>query len=310
MNQSLYRLSAIAFAAILSIAGTANAAFALQPYIAGYGKDGTNIANANSAYVMQYFTDEDGNNQINQDLLSVLSLAGSSGGTSGVSGFSYQAVVRWDINGYIYSDDQVWGPNQGGTAHGQQDELNEVQLVPKSQLSRITSYPLWNSGKTQVNFHHTIYKTDGTSFANNNWHTKDSWDTSTYFLFGECQGSACYSGNPSSVPYRFFQFGIEGETEANNFKVKQTGLRYVVGTSVTYLSSKDAYLVYGDSGSQNTWWTDNTGFKNPYEVGGTYYSDAYPKAQLTDGSYGAGTVEWDYTDCPGTRCVATPQQLW
>ncbi|HXG06006.1 MAG TPA: hypothetical protein VNI77_01605 [Nitrososphaera sp.] len=59
-------------------------AFADQPYVAGYGIDGTTVSDIGEAYIRQYFTDEDGNNSIDEDLLSVLSIEGTTGGVSGV----------------------------------------------------------------------------------------------------------------------------------------------------------------------------------------------------------------------------------
>ena len=105
---ALYRISAIAPAAtILAMAGTTNAAFADQPYIGAYGIDGTTVYNADNTYIRQRFTDDNSDNRASQDVLSVLSLAGSTGGISGVTGFSYQAVIRWDMDTNIYADDQV-----------------------------------------------------------------------------------------------------------------------------------------------------------------------------------------------------------
>jgi len=299
--------------AMLTAPMTIQFAFADQPYVAGYGIDGTTVSDIGEAYIRQYFTDEDGNNSIDEDLLSVLSIEGTTGGVSGVSGFNYQGVLQWDIDGYIYTNDQVWGPNQAKTSYGEQDSLIALQMVPKSQFSRATTDIYYNAGQTQVYFDHVIYKTDGTSFGSASVHLKKSWEPTTRFLYGKCTGSACYSGNPSSNTFKFFQFGIETEvTEPTNFKVKQDTIRYKLqgSSSWTNVSSKDAYLTYGDSGNLVGWWFDNTNARRLVTLGGFSFYDAYAKAQLTDGSYSAGIVEWDYTNCGGQRCHTLPQQLW
>ena len=163
-----------------------------------------------------------------------------------------------------------------------------------------------------MNFDHLVLKTDGTSFTDTQAHTRKSWEPGKYFLFGICSGTACFSGLPSSSTFGFFRFGIESDVEATGFTSTQNAIRFknaATGSNV-YVSDKDAYLVYGDTGVYHTWWTDNSGTKRFAYIGGLTYDDIYPKAALTDGSQVDGVVVWDHQNCGESKCLTLPRQLW
>ncbi|MFY3740779.1 MAG: hypothetical protein HMLIMOIP_001223 [Candidatus Nitrosomirales archaeon] len=299
------------FAILLPISGLISVAYADQPYIGGYGYFGTTIYHIDKGQFNNYFFSKNGNP--GQDLLSVLSLAGSTGtsGTGGVNGFVYQVVNQWDTDGSMYNPDQVWGPNSAFTSWGQIQQFLNIEICKKVDLNHITGNAYFNSDKSRVLFGHTCYKNDSTSVTATNSYLKKFYESTTYFLFGECKGSSCYSGN--GLDEKFFQFAAEAPDQTGNFQLKQNSMFFVDSYDFSppqtkLLSGYNARLYQG--ASDITWWTNYQGIKISVYVGGITFNNVYPQALLTDGSQSAGTVQWDARTCSPNPCKPQETSLW
>lgn len=289
-----------------------------QPYVTGYGKDGNSIYRADSSFLRTFFYGKNG--QVpNQDLLSVLSMAGSSGSTlSSVTGFVYQGVSHWDTDGYIWVDPQTYGPTSSNAlSYGRVDTLLSLQLEQKSLTSYITTNPHWSSDRSTVWYSHTLHRTDGSALGSTSQYTKRSWENSQYFFFGTCNkasagSNVCYTNAPFNI--EFFQFGTEATGQTGNFDLKQDTIRYYDTTTASWVnvSSKTAYLLNGDN-AYISWW-DDYNFNPPQQtaapVGGQKFNNVYAQASSTDGSFSAGTVQWDARSCGNTNCQADGTRLW
>jgi hypothetical protein len=308
---------------IVGMIGTAIQAHAIdtnsQPYVAGYGKEGDTITSFDETFMRQYFYGK--NNAVpNQDLLSVLSIAGASGSTVGaVNGFVYQAVVHWDVDGYIWVDPQTRGPASTGLTYGRTDNLLSLQLELKSLTKYVTTDVELSLSNDKVLYHHTLYRTDGTALGNLNSYNMKTYETTTNFLFGTCNKDTvggvneCYTGAPRDI--KFYQFGVEATGQTGNFDVLQNGFTLYSGTTVIYVKDKQAYLANGNSGAQISWYTDNN-FNPPaktfVQVGGMKFNNVFAQAYSTDPGFttAKGKVQWDARSCGNTNCQADNTRLW
>lgn len=246
-------------------------------------------------------------------------MAGASGSTlRSVTGFVYQGVSHWDVNGYIYIDPQTYGPTSSNPiAWGRVDTMPAQQLVQKSVTSYITTDVYWSADRGSVWYLHNLRKTDGTTTVASAQYTKKSWEGSQYFFFGTCNKASvgtnvCYTNAPFNI--QFWQFGIEATDQTGNFDLKQDSVSYVDTSTSSWVnvSSKTEYLVNGPT-AYITWWNDYN-FSPPAQtaalVGGVKFNNVYAQASSTDGSFSAGTVQWDARSCGGTNCQADGTRLW
>jgi hypothetical protein len=289
-----------------------------QPYVGGYGKDGNSVYRSDEGFLSTSFTSKSG--QVpNQDVLSVLSMAGASGSTLGsVTGFVYQGVSHWDVDGYVYIDPQTYGPTSAlAIAWSRVDSMPTQKLELQSDTSYITTDVYWSADRGSVWYLHNLHKTDGTIHVASAQYTKQSWEGSQYFFFGTCNKdgtgtNVCYSGDPFDVA--FWQFGVEALGQTGNFDLKQDSVSYVDTSTSTWVdvSSKTAYLVNGDN-DYISWWTDYNNVPaqiTAAPLGGKPFYNVYAQASSTDGSFSAGTVQWDARSCGGTNCQSDGTRLW
>jgi hypothetical protein len=317
MNSKLYDIIFVLmiFVAIGIMITLASKAYA-NPYITGYGFNGTKIYHANTSWFLTQFK-KPGTSNPNQPVLSVLTEEGSnsSSGSHGVTGAFYQTVSYWNnTDQHIWVADQVWVPPVKPNIYIWKHEINACLQCTQGNLNRISGNPVWSTDQSKVTFIHTYIFNNGTAFSiPSGTYTKNmAQDSSKYFLVGQCSGSGCYL-NMGSHTIEFFQFAVESDpTSTNNFDVKQyliqfnDGYDYSPNNKQISLASMNATLLQQTDAFVG-WYTNSSGTFTEYP-GDTNYNGVWGYAKDTRGGLVAGAVWWNYTSC--SPCQSSFTSLW
>jgi hypothetical protein len=209
---------------ILAIANSVTEANAQTAtgYTGAYASDSTNIWRGDRVGMVSFYYDKPQTDP-DDDVLSVLSVAGSDGSTGnnkmdGVNGMFYQVFAQYDV----FEDDvfivgNVWGPNSGSSAiiSYYPDVITpdaQQALCMTSEVVKFGTSAKWINSRTQVEFNGFCDKMNGmrTVLASGFLtYSREQQDDSQYFLFGKCTGTGCQPDQPSGNTIKFFQFGLE-----------------------------------------------------------------------------------------------------
>jgi hypothetical protein len=289
-----------------------------NPYIEGYGYNGTKIYHADTSWYLTKFVKSCTSCQPLYDLLSVLTEAGStsSSGTGGESGVFYQTVSQWEASDqHIYANDQVFIP-----AYKSTNSWNDYKILcpscDQAHLNRITGNPVWINSHTQVNFTHTYIFKNGTHVhVSSIYSPKPPYDISTYFLIGQCTGSTQCGVSVGSNTVGFDQFAAETDTsQTGGFDIQQSLLQfndkydYGISTQID-LGNMNANLVQ-ENAAINGWFTDQYGNFQLEYPGDTYFNNLEGYGHHQVSTISPGGVWWNTTSCTGNYCQNSFTPLW
>jgi hypothetical protein len=244
--------------------------------------------------------------------LSLMSTAGWSTTTSDATGYMYQGILQlMNGNGNINMDSQVWYDNNGSPVWAC---FNQPGGCPEISTLSVTSYVYqtfyWNSGRTQVTFYYSPVFTNSSSTDNFQYYTPATYSDPTNDFHAGLSSLMTYNGFDWYA--KFLQFGVEADSQTQNWNAKQYSMGYVSDSGSTVsLSNLSAFSVNGCSDTDSTCngvpdtgsdisWTYSGSTKVPMGIGGSQYD-----VQVSIPS--AGTITWS----PVTSGqLGTDVQLW
>lgn len=281
---------------VLSVGLLDQVAFAAtNPYTAGYPT--TSTITIHNQYTMK--SDFSGTaGPRNQQLISVFSTAGfQSTSSTDPTGWIDQDGVFLLTTNEIDGAPEIW---DAGTCvfNCNNSQLTDIGTYGSgsTDVSYVYHTFFWDSGKNNIDFYYENHQNNGGVIGYPyNVAPRQTGDTSNYFATG--------TKTVSSVPVKFFQFGVEsGDPLTSTWDVKEYDITYA-GTN-SYNTQTTATTDANGNQQTGSWITYVNG--QAWPVGVTTYTQANAHSAHIDGTFPEGTVQW----YESSTHVPAGTQLW